>query len=115
MNPPPNNGPQGAPPKNETRDRRRVMKLAILCATGSVGRELVAQALAAGHEVTALVRAQPTPSDIDDRVALVLGDATSADAVSVSSTPAICSSAAAPAFRTASSSSASSPTSATPA
>ena len=35
------------------------MKLAILGATGSVGRELVTQALAAGHEVTALVRAQP--------------------------------------------------------
>jgi putative NADH-flavin reductase len=57
------------------------MKLAILGATGSVGRELVTQALAAGHEVTVLVRAQPTPGDIDDRVELVLGDATSADAV----------------------------------
>ena len=57
------------------------MKLAILGATGSVGRELVAQALAAGHEVTALVRAQPKPGEIDDRVALVIGDATSADAV----------------------------------
>ena len=63
-----------------TRDRRRVMKLAILGATGSIGRELVTQALAAGHEVTALVRAQPKPREIDDRVALVLGDATSADA-----------------------------------
>ena len=57
------------------------MKLAILGATGSVGRELVTQALAAGHEVTALVRAQPKPGEIDDRVALALGDATSADAV----------------------------------
>ena len=57
------------------------MKLAILGATGSVGHELVAQALAAGHEVTALVRAQPQPGEIDDRVALVIGDATSADAV----------------------------------
>ena len=57
------------------------MKLAILGATGSVGRELVTQALAAGHEVTALVRAQPKPGEIDDRVALVIGDATSADAV----------------------------------
>jgi len=57
------------------------MKLAILGATGSVGRELVAQALAAGHEVTALVRAQPKAGEIDDRVALVIGDATSPDAV----------------------------------
>jgi uncharacterized protein YbjT (DUF2867 family) len=32
------------------------VKLAVLGATGSVGRELVTQALAAGHEVTALVR-----------------------------------------------------------
>ena len=57
------------------------MKLAILGATGSVGRELVTQALTVGHEVTALARAQPKPGEIDDRVALVLGDATSADAV----------------------------------
>jgi putative NADH-flavin reductase len=57
------------------------MKLAILGATGSVGRELVGQALAAGHEVTALVRVQPQPGEIDDRVALVIGDATSAEAV----------------------------------
>ena len=47
------------------------MRLAVLGATGSVGRELVAQALAAGHEVTALVREQPKPGEIDDRVALV--------------------------------------------
>src|SRR5512132_2715283 len=32
------------------------VKLAVLGATGSVGRELVTQALAAGHEITALVR-----------------------------------------------------------
>jgi nucleoside-diphosphate-sugar epimerase len=31
------------------------IRLAVLGATGSVGRELVTQALAAGHEVTALV------------------------------------------------------------
>jgi putative NADH-flavin reductase len=57
------------------------VKLAIFGATGSVGRELVTQALAAGCEVTALVREQPQPGAIDDRVALVLGDATSAEAV----------------------------------
>ena len=56
------------------------MKLAVLGATGSVDRGLVAQALAAGHEVTALVREQPKPGVIDDRVALVLGDAESAEA-----------------------------------
>ena len=57
------------------------VKLAILGGTGSVGRELVTQALAAGHEVTALVREQPKPGEIDDRAALVLGDAASGDAV----------------------------------
>ena len=57
------------------------MKLAVLGATGSVGRELVTQALAAGHEVIALVREQPKPGEIDDGVALVLADAKSAEAV----------------------------------
>jgi putative NADH-flavin reductase len=57
------------------------MRLAVLGATGSVGRELVTQALAAGHEVTALVREHPKPGKIDNRVALVLGDVTSAEAV----------------------------------
>src|SRR4249919_3635448 len=57
------------------------VKLAVLGATGSVGRELVTQALEAGHEVSALVRRQPKPGELDDRVALVLGDAKSAEAV----------------------------------
>jgi putative NADH-flavin reductase len=57
------------------------MKLAILGATGSVGRTLVMQALDADHEVTALVRERPEPGEIDDRVALVVGDVTSADSV----------------------------------
>lgn len=57
------------------------MKLTVLGATGSVGRELVTQALAAGHEVTALVRGQPRPGEIDGRVELVVGDAAAGDAV----------------------------------
>ncbi|MBO0772059.1 MAG: NAD(P)H-binding protein, partial [Actinobacteria bacterium] len=32
------------------------MKLAIIAATGGVGRELLQQAVAAGHDVTAVVR-----------------------------------------------------------
>ena len=87
MNPSPDSDPQPGPPTGNPRtasgatatpDRPRVKKLAILGATGSVGRELVTQALADGHEVTALVRAQPKPGEIDERVALVLGDAMSA-------------------------------------
>ena len=58
-----------------------MMKLAILGATGATGTTLTSQALAAGHEVTALVREQPKPGEIDDRAALVLGDAKSAEAV----------------------------------
>jgi hypothetical protein len=46
------------------------VQLAVLGATGSVGRE-----------VTALVREQPKPGEIDDRVALVLANAKSAEAV----------------------------------
>jgi putative NADH-flavin reductase len=61
-----------------TRNSRRVMRLAVLGATGSIGRELVAQALAADHEVTALVRGQRNPDGLDQRVALVVGDATNA-------------------------------------
>jgi putative NADH-flavin reductase len=57
------------------------MKIAVLGATGSVGRELVTQALAADHEVTALVREQPRTGEIDCRVALVVGDAANVDAV----------------------------------
>jgi putative NADH-flavin reductase len=56
------------------------MRLAVLGATGSVGRALVTQALAAGHEVTALVREQPKPGRIDSRVAVIVGDAMSAEA-----------------------------------
>jgi NAD(P)H-binding len=41
----------------------------------SVGRELVTQALAAGHEVTALVR-EPQGSELDERLAVIAGDAT---------------------------------------
>lgn len=57
------------------------MRLAILGATGRTGRQLVAQALAAGHEVSALAR---DPSKLDgarERVQVVQGDATDAGAV----------------------------------
>ena len=51
------------------------MKLAILGASGSVGRELVTQALAAGHDVTVLVRHTPRSGQFDRRVTVVQGDA----------------------------------------
>ena len=51
------------------------MELAILGATGSVGREIVTQALAAGHHVTVLVRHAPRPGQFDPRVTVIQGDA----------------------------------------
>jgi len=51
------------------------MKVLILGATGSIGRHLVPQALAQGHEVTALVR---DPSKLEarhERLRIVTGDA----------------------------------------
>jgi putative NADH-flavin reductase len=58
------------------------MKLAVLGATGSVGREVVAHALAIGDAVTALVREQTRPGELDDRVAVVVGDVADLTAVS---------------------------------
>ena len=58
------------------------MNLAVLGATGSVGREVVAQALAVGDAVTALVREQPKPGKIDGRVAIVVGNVTDPATVS---------------------------------
>ena len=52
-----------------------IIKILILGATGSIGRHLVPQALAQGHEVTALVR---DPSKIEagrERLHVVSGDA----------------------------------------
>ena len=50
-------------------------RLLILGATGRLGRHVLSQAVAAGHEVTVLVR---TPSkllpDIPDRVSVHTGD-----------------------------------------
>jgi hypothetical protein len=44
------------------------MRLAVLGATGSVGREFVSQALAAGHQVTALVRGRLEHGEMDHRM-----------------------------------------------
>ncbi len=57
------------------------MKLTILGATGSVGRELVDQALSAGHTVTVLVRNPEKLETSVSRVTVVQGDVTNADAV----------------------------------
>jgi putative NADH-flavin reductase len=57
------------------------MKLTILGATGSVGQELVNQALTAGHTVTALVRNPDKLGDLRSRVTVVQGDVANAEAM----------------------------------
>ena len=52
------------------------MRLLILGATGPTGRNLLEQALAAGHEVTALVRNPARLTMTQARLASVIGDAT---------------------------------------
>ncbi|WP_431965769.1 NAD(P)-dependent oxidoreductase [Actinacidiphila sp. bgisy160] len=56
------------------------MRIAIFGATGHVGRELVAQALDAGHEVTALAR-DPAALPPRERLTVVPGDVRDAEAV----------------------------------
>ncbi|MFI1034460.1 NAD(P)-dependent oxidoreductase [Streptomyces sp. NPDC020951] len=53
------------------------MKLTVLGATGPTGRQILEQALGAGHEVTVLVRSlDRLPEAARDRVTVVTGDAT---------------------------------------
>ena len=52
------------------------MRLLILGATGATGRNLVDQALGAGHEVTALARDASRLTVVHPRLAVVVGDAT---------------------------------------
>ncbi len=57
------------------------MRIAIFGATGGTGRQLVQQALAAGHEVTAFVR-DPAKLDVQhERLNIVQGDVTDPEAV----------------------------------
>jgi putative NADH-flavin reductase len=50
------------------------MKIAVFGATGGTGREIVTQALDAGHEVTVLVRDSSKLSVDNDKLYLVIGD-----------------------------------------
>ena len=50
------------------------MKILVIGATGGTGREIVKQALKAGHEVTALVREQPKSDEALLGAKLVVGD-----------------------------------------
>ncbi|MBL1072823.1 SDR family oxidoreductase [Nocardia sp. 2] len=50
------------------------MRIAIFGATGTVGRQVVEQALAQGHEVTALTRSAANLAIAHDRLRIVQGD-----------------------------------------
>jgi nucleoside-diphosphate-sugar epimerase len=62
--------------------RENVMKLVIFAATGGIGRSLVDQALAAGHEVTAAVR---NPSNLPAGVSGVQVDLSAPDPAAIES------------------------------
>ena len=50
------------------------MKVLVFGATGSVGKQLVSQALDQGHEVTALVRGSSRHKLADSRLNVIEGD-----------------------------------------
>jgi putative NADH-flavin reductase len=58
------------------------MKLTIIAATGGVGRELLQQALAAGHDVTAVVR---NPGKLSRQVRAITTDLTAPDPAALES------------------------------
>lgn len=58
------------------------MKLAIVAATGGIGRQLVAQAVVAGHDVTAVVR---NPAGVTANVRTVQVDMTATDPITLES------------------------------
>jgi putative NADH-flavin reductase len=52
------------------------MKLFVIGATGRTGQEIVQQALARGHHVTALVRSPESITVKSERLSVVKGNAT---------------------------------------
>ena len=69
-------------PCNKPEDRSRPMNLTVLGATGPTGTQLVEQALAAGHHVTALARSPEKLTITNPNLHVVQGDATDRAAVS---------------------------------
>src|SRR6266404_4270421 len=61
---------------------KREMKLTIFAATGGIGRQLVEQALAAGHKVTAVVR---NPNKLSNKIRVVTADLASPDPAAIKS------------------------------
>jgi uncharacterized protein YbjT (DUF2867 family) len=57
------------------------MHLLVLGGTGAAGRLLVDQTLAAGHSIRVLVRSPDKLADVDSRLEVVIGEATSQEDV----------------------------------
>lgn len=57
------------------------MNIAVFGATGGTGKQVIAQALAAGHHVTALARDPARLNGQDERLTVVVGDVLDADKV----------------------------------
>src|SRR5262245_66633491 len=55
------------------------MKIFVIGATGRTGREVVEQALARGHDVTAFVRSPEAIGLTNERLAVIKGEATEED------------------------------------
>src|SRR5262249_51212181 len=65
-----------------TKPERRTMRIAIFGASGRTGRQLVEQAVAKGHQVTAMARhPDGLPSDLQGAVRLVKADVMDPDAI----------------------------------
>ena len=63
-------------PHTHSQSMKREMKLTIIAATGGVGRQLLEQAVAAGHDVTAVAR---NPGKLTRQVRTVTADLAAAD------------------------------------
>jgi len=62
--------------RDDDRDHEeRIMKLFVIGATGRTGREIVEQALARGHRVTAFVRSPESITSRNERLAVIKGNA----------------------------------------
>src|SRR5690348_10773427 len=62
---------RGRARKHRRHGRKRTMRLVIVAATGGIGRQLVEQAIAAGHQVTAVAR---NPRDLPPQARAVTID-----------------------------------------
>lgn len=70
------------PPPRPTRKGQPAMRITIVAATGGVGRQALEQAIAAGHDVTAVVR---NPGKVPDDVRTVTADLAAAEPAALAS------------------------------